>query len=492
MFSIFIVDDEPAAIIYLNQLVSFVKDDFQVIGEFEDAQACLNRLEVEQPDVIISDIKMPGMSGLELIKEVNVKYPQIACLILSAYTDFEYAREAIRGRAYEYLIKPVIPDEFIKTMNHTRITIAGKYLKERNQLLTCMYRDERVDEQDLKRYFEFDEYYGILVRKNGLPAEEGKENEKVISSGLSESIVVFGCDENEALFLVPRECLGSNNLLQIAGRLKNELRTEQDHLTTVITRKSFSVSEMAATVKQLYARLYQTIVMGKETMVYLEDPRRPLDLNKEEKLLVNRIKENLAQGDNEEAYLKFEELCSLFAGRDMPELVVRRTVRYLIYTLWMSAEDNFNWKDHEVLLDNLFSSSSSVKALCRNLMDLFRIKEYSLAVNKIDTAENFKKIRKYVLQNLKEPLSLGKLAKEFGISQAYLTRMFRKYEYTSFNTFLTNARIEEAKKIIMIHPDWFVKDISRLVGYQDQFYFSRVFRAYTGYCPSDYILLRQE
>lgn len=492
MFTLFIVDDEPAAIKYINQLVKFVKDDFCVTGEFEDARECLERLKTEQPDVILSDIKLPGMSGLELIKKVNAEYPHITCLILSAYSDFEYAREAIRGRAYEYLVKPVIPEEFVKTMNHIRITIAARYLKERNQLISNMYYGEMVEEQNLKKYFESGRYYGILVRKNGLPADAAKENEKVISSGLYESIVVYGSDENEALFLVPEECTADSELLQIAERLKNELRSGQDKLTAIITRTSFSVGEMAMTVKKLYSRLYQTIVLGKETTAFLEDLRHTQDLNKEEKLMVNKIEEELVQGENEKAYLRFEDLCGIFAAKDMPEFVVRRTVKHLIYTLWMSSEEQSGWKEQELLLDNLFSGSLSVKSLCKDLAEFFRIKESQIAVNKIDTAENYEKISRYIRQNLKDPLTLGKLGKHFGISQAYLTRMFRKYENTSFSAFLTNARIEEAKKIIINHPDWFVKDISHMVGYQDQFYFSRVFRAYTGYCPSDYILMQQE
>lgn len=443
-------------------------------------------------DVIISDIKMPGMSGLEMIREINVKYPQIACLILSAYSEFEYAREAIRGRAYEYLLKPVIPDEFVKVMNRIRITIAGRYLKERNQLIYKMYQNESVTEKDLKHYFEFEEYYGILMRKNGLPSEESKGNKNMVSSDLYESIVVYGCDENEALFLIPKECVQNNSLIQVAKRLENELYTKQDKLTTIITKEAFLLRNMALKVQQLYHGLYQIIVLGKETRIYLEENYQPVNLGKDEKLTVNKIKELLIAGENERAYLKFEELCSDFTQKEIPELVVRRAIRHIIYTLWMFVEEDIDWKEQDTLLDTLFCNSLTIKALCGNLKELFHINENNISVNKIDTEKNYLKIRNYALQNLQESLSLGKLGSEFGISQAYLTKMFRKYEKTSFNNFFTTARIQEAKKIILIHPDWFIKDIARLVGYQDQFYFSRVFRAYTGYSPSDYLLLNQE
>lgn len=492
MFTVFIVDDEPAALVYLNRLVKLINMDFRITGEFEDAQGCLKQLEIYQPDVIISDIKMPGMSGLELLKEVNARYPQIACLILSAYSEFEYAREAIRGRAYEYLLKPIVPDEFVKVMNRIRILIAGRYLKERNQLIYNMYQNEPVSEEDLRRYFESDEYYGIMMRRNGLPAEVSKGGKNTVSSGLYESIVVYGGDEDEALFLIPKECVQNDSLLRIARRLERELYTKQDKLTTIVTKESFLLQDMADKVNQLYRRLYQTLVLGKEKLTFLEDRYQPRNLSKEEKLLVNEIKELLMEKVNDAAYLKLEKLCNDFTENEMPQHVVRRTIKHIMNTMWMFAEEEMDWRESDVLLDTLFCNSLSVASLCEDLKELFPASDGGFSLNKIDTEKNYCRIRNYVLQNLKEPLSLGRIGKEFGISKAYLTRMFRKYENTSFNNFLTAARIEEAKKIILIHPDWFIRDIARAAGYQDQFYFSRVFRAYTGYSPSDYLVLNQE
>lgn len=87
---------------------------------------------------------------------------------------------------------------------------------------------------------------------------------------------------------------------------------------------------------------------------------------------------------------------------------------------------------------------------------------------------------------MEKPLTLQLVSKELGISQTYLSKMFRKYENKSFNNFLTQIRMEEAKRLIKSDKDLYIKDIAALVGYPDQFYFSRLFRSYTGVCPSDY------
>jgi YesN/AraC family two-component response regulator len=96
-------------------------------------------------------------------------------------------------------------------------------------------------------------------------------------------------------------------------------------------------------------------------------------------------------------------------------------------------------------------------------------------------------VKAYIKNNMASQLSLQSTARQFTISQTYLSKMFRKYEDKSFNNYLTAIRMEEAKRLMKNEPDLFIKDIASMVGYNDQFYFSRIFRSYTGVCPSDFL-----
>ena len=84
-------------------------------------------------------------------------------------------------------------------------------------------------------------------------------------------------------------------------------------------------------------------------------------------------------------------------------------------------------------------------------------------------------------------MTLGKICKYFGVSQSTLSKMFRTYEETSFSNYLTKIRIEKAESMMRQDPDAYIRDIADRCGYNDQFYFSRIFRSVTGTCPKEYM-----
>ncbi|MBQ7370760.1 MAG: helix-turn-helix transcriptional regulator, partial [Blautia sp.] len=89
--------------------------------------------------------------------------------------------------------------------------------------------------------------------------------------------------------------------------------------------------------------------------------------------------------------------------------------------------------------------------------------------------------------NLSKAVSLQELCRTFGISQTYMSRLFRKYSGNSYSQYLTELRMNRAKELFQENPDSFIKDVAATVGYEDQFYFSRIFRSYTGKSPSEYL-----
>ena len=107
--------------------------------------------------------------------------------------------------------------------------------------------------------------------------------------------------------------------------------------------------------------------------------------------------------------------------------------------------------------------------------------------SKIDTPEFFGRIEAYIKEHLSEPLSAQKICTVFGISQTYLSRLFRKYSNTSFSKRLAVFRVEKAREIMEGNKDLFIKDVASMVGFADQFYFSRIFRSVTGVSTAEYL-----
>lgn len=141
MLNIILVDDEPIILQGLTKLITELGEQFHVMDCYRNGQEALAFMKVEQVDVVITDIKMPLMDGLELIKEVLLVKPDMSCIILSGFADFEYARTAMRYGAAEYLIKPVDPVELHSTLYQIELS------KRCLMLPDSIEKDEKVEKR---------------------------------------------------------------------------------------------------------------------------------------------------------------------------------------------------------------------------------------------------------------------------------------------------------------------------------------------------------
>ena len=139
MIRVLLVDDEPAALRNLEHILLGLEADILVVGKAMDGQQALALIPVQKPDVVITDIRMPVMDGVELARALHRGYPEINAIILSAYMEFEYSREALRNHVVDYLLKPVEPDDLLKLLLdiERRITARdrSKRLEELQQIV---------------------------------------------------------------------------------------------------------------------------------------------------------------------------------------------------------------------------------------------------------------------------------------------------------------------------------------------------------------------
>ncbi|CAN7502896.1 response regulator [Paenibacillus sp. LjRoot153] len=111
MYKVILVDDEFMIKLSLNKLIQDLDNKFQVIGEAEDGEEALQLIEQLKPNLVITDIRMPGLNGLELVEQAKSKYPETEFIIVSGYEEFDYARRALRLGVSEYLLKPLVPEQ---------------------------------------------------------------------------------------------------------------------------------------------------------------------------------------------------------------------------------------------------------------------------------------------------------------------------------------------------------------------------------------------
>jgi two-component system response regulator YesN len=111
MYKVMIIDDEPWSRKVIKQLGEWDKLQLTIVGEAEDGTQGLRLIGELTPDIIVTDMRMPGIDGVELLKVLNERHPALKIIVMSGYDDFVYLKQAIRSQAKEYLLKPVDPDE---------------------------------------------------------------------------------------------------------------------------------------------------------------------------------------------------------------------------------------------------------------------------------------------------------------------------------------------------------------------------------------------
>lgn len=149
MYKIFLADDEIWVIMGLKKLIEKIGAPFQVVGEASNGVMALEEIEKKKPDVLITDIRMPGMDGLELMKEIRKKKLDTKVVLVSGYAEFDYVQKAIRMGAVDYLLKPVEAETFAKVLENLEKMLderGGKQEEQPEEILNPSALENIVEE----------------------------------------------------------------------------------------------------------------------------------------------------------------------------------------------------------------------------------------------------------------------------------------------------------------------------------------------------------
>lgn len=490
MYRVIVTEDEPAALRHICTLIELKCPEFEVVKTADNGQGALDLLENTDTDVLITDVKMPIMDGVTLARKVKDRYPQIITLIISGYQEFEYARAAIQTGVCDYILKPVKPSAFQASMRMIQGCLDELYYSKRNKILRemCMGKTDIEKQKDFYRVFSKEEYYAALLRKNGLPRRFVNSIETEIFSVKDEQMAVYGRDEREALYLLPKDFLLSGSFFRLMTHMAEKEKRTADYYTLVLLEDPLKPKELPDAVRRLYQTLDASLVIGKDQVVPVNDKQERKQQKQEYNSGLERLNILVKEGNRRQIREEVKGCFAKWEQEERTQLWVEEKVREL-FSLF--RRQNMLWESvdtYEYFLDEAFYFASDMQELSDNILQIFseNFEEEARRI-KIDTPEFFEKILKYMKENLTDPLSPQSISHVFGISQTYLSRLFRKYCEQSFNRVLNSFRIEKAKEIMSGNPELFIKDAAAMVGFSDQFYFSRIFRTVTGISPSEYI-----
>lgn len=492
MYSVMIVDDEPAAISYMRTIIQKKCPGYNIIATANDGREALEKVRNLKPDVLVFDIRMPKVDGLAMSAKIKEWNLPIIMVVVSGYSEFEYARKALQNGAVDYLLKPVVPDDVKKLFDKIAQDLEMEFYKERMKILSLLYKDVEIPEGVIKKYFGSQKFFIALARAGGLPVRFSAINAREVFSEVYEMMITYGRDEMENLYLCPVALLDNDSFEEIIRNQIKKVQDVNDYCTLILGGTPVSCNQICEAAKQMYHLLDNNVILGKDNVILIENYKeKKIEVSEEEKNLLGDFDYYIEKQD----YLKLKQILHrlffLWDRDERPLLWIERRIRNMSIGLEYTDDKkkyDENYIENEYAIEDAFSNSQTLEQLILNVEEiLFKDKHGQLEEQKLDTESFVERVCNYLKEYLAKEITAQDVSREFGISQRYLGKLFRKYKDMSFQTYLTMTRMEKAKELMQENKDILIKDVAERLGYRDQFYFSRVFRSYTGMCPSDFV-----
>jgi len=478
MFSVFIAEDEPASLEFIKNIIAKKCPDFHVVGEAYDGAEALEKLSKHPADVLISDVEMDDVNGIELVTKLNQMHPQTQAIIVSGYSEFSYIQGALRAQAVDYILKPINIRQIVEVLSE----IADKLRRIYWDMQLSIWRDcisrNVIDRDAVSYYMRGNLFYLSLIHRGGPTESGGVEmmgHEIAYTMPESERWVLSGRNASELLVISERapDSLMTESLIEIFG--------EGLYCTTVFAGP-FRPEKIYPGSIGLARQLDQLITIGvSQTLNSAVLNEKSLDCREFLRTADYYLRSANIMGFRDEIVKNFGlwetgGFCALQVGNALEQLFARV----------ISHSTDSEPYDYSTPLAQALKNANSMGELMSMVWDIFARMLDIESVFRQNTRDLFVLIEQYLSRHYMEPMSLQGVCNRFNISQTYLSRLFKKYKNASFNDYLTAIRIQKAKEIISGNKDLKLKDVAEMVGYPDSSYFSKVFRQHVGCNPSKY------
>lgn len=496
---VLIVDDEFIMRQGMKHMLEWEKQGFQIVGEASNGQEGLALVEELKPHIVLADIVMPIIDGIEFSEIMGKKYPSIQLIMLSSYDKFEYVKTTLLNGAADYILKPTLnPDVFLKTLKRAAERILGFTLQAQEEIphanqiekMLLGFQD-KLDEVIFVNLFPNTLYRLLAIDLRQIC---GKSKEDLISARRMIEEFYQESGEYAVLPVFMEEgnlCLVLNYRVKEEGAVIVDAQALGNKMQRLYPRTFFVMSRGFSNMQKI--RLYYQQDIEKELHNGFYYPAKYLKIveDYQEKETVQRFEfeaytRHLNQGRHEEALRMFEHYMEYLCEKQMEEFRLKNLAKNLLYNFLMEIE-KYSIESEE-LRERYFREIDTVL-----YVDIFQSKvleitqeiRHMLAMNKGVGDSRILEIKKYVAVHYKEPLELSDIAEKFNFNYNYLSSYFSQTTQEGFNEYLNKIRIEHACQLLE-QPNLPISGISGSVGYSDQSYFCRVFKKITGETPSSF------
>lgn len=470
MRKVLIVDDEAMIREGLRYVIDWHTYGFEIVGTAENGEVGLEKIERYQPDVVIADIKMPGKNGLEMINAALEKQLSFYPVILSGYSDFDYARQAIQLGAVNYLLKPVNEEELIEILE----TINQKEARKLEENQASMWHAKLFgnDETGITRYG-----YARLLRMSQTVANDHLV--KALTQELAE-VIVLTFRQYDYVIMLSDDKSGDNQLETIIETHCHQELAKEEVILSSWFKAGENLKPMAEEVytlsKMAFLLPQQLLSQGAFEQIRSQYPANPKAREVLLKAIFSRqaLKTALADyWDNYYADLASEEEIKWRVNGDIEWVYQQIIGKVPVELQWSSKQI------HEQIY--LAQSFAQLKEILSSKVETLSIKIAS-ALNHLDIVAE---LIKYTKDNYQDELTLKKVGELFNYNSAYLGKKFRKETGENYLSFLDRVRMEKASDILQ-HSNFMVYEVAEMVGYSNSDYFYKKFKQHFKVSPNEF------
>ncbi|SDX45740.1 response regulator [Paenibacillus sp. CF384] len=537
MYSVLIVEDEPLARESLKYVIDWEAYGFQIRAEAEDGRRALELMQRNHYSLVLTDIRMPTMNGLELIAKLR-EFTDVPVIILSGYEDFEYARQALKMGVHDYLLKPVEEEELIAILERMGQSISEKRaLQRQHHLGLTALRDQvlrklahgplsRSEYEDAIRMIGSGMGEGplrtLLVEMDSLssPSPALTEHDAELKRYAVRNILEELCVGRGLVFEITEERYGivmigqedgadGEGLVRFAGQLRDAVAVNAKETISIGIGSvaasgrelagSFAAAEEALDGKFLVGS--GSILVGRNAVEHVVGSGSGSEdgggggvcgsgVQRTGKLQSGVLEAISNLQDEQQVEEAIERLWEGFKAEQAPGSVVRKSVlellvqlQQLVRELGASADGLFEYElgDYERVMKCKTMEELQLLA-SRKAMD---VRARLCGIKQLQPNTLVTTVKKLVQEQYHTNISLRSIAQQVFLNPNYLGKMFKAGTDESFNDYLLKVRMEKAKELLR-QSDKKVYEIAEAVGYGELDWFYKRFKSYAGMSAGEY------
>jgi len=526
-----IVDDESLIRKGIITSIDWQLHEVDIVGEAANGREALQIAERAEPDIVLTDIRMPVMDGIRLSGLLRERFPHVRIVFLTGYDDFEYAQSAIRLKVDEYLLKPAGAEELLALVGRLKLEIDEEreaaasertrraYLLEslpymRQNLLLSLVHAQRPDirqwagkAQALNLHLNGPSYQcAVLELDNYYPMTVGKQERDIewiryavvnVAEEVMEGKVrgnVCGIEANRMLFLfnLPQGTIPETVTEDVCDEVRRCIARYLQWSVTVGIGMPVPVLERIGDSFHSAVRALRRKVYAGTGRVYRYEygteggEDQPVLLPAEQE---NMLLRHLRLMDREKVHAAIGLLFEEWSRHKPAYVAVHRTCLRLVFMSMGALEDAGIRLSERMPMFDPAKEIDKLETLAQMETWLQRLLEQFMAWMEKAANRKFKSIVasviRYMEEHLDQELTLDAMASAVYVSPSYLSRLFKEETGRNIVDYIHGLRIERAKALLR-DPKLKTYEISERVGYRDYKYFSFIFKRYTGCSPRDY------